>query len=654
MFQVLRNSMNVRTKARSRVLWVFVLILSVFAFAQVFYLNHAYAFDVTLGWDPNTETNMAGYKVYYGTTQGGPYNGSGSNERTSPILVPVNRLANVARPECTVRGLPDGTYYFVITAYNTQGLESGYSNEVRAQAVAVLPVLSSGDGSITISYSESNLRNAALASNYSFNNGLLLSGNGTDTSGTNKVFKFPVNPGTLQRYVIYTMQISSDITDSAGNAVTPSTVKVNDDDNDGMADDWEILYFRNTEAKNGAQDTDGDGMPDRSEYDFARQKWGQWPSWWELDPTRGDSDGDGIPDKYEVDYGLNPVDPSDRNLDLDGDGWTNHEEYLAGYSANNANSPVPAPPQIVEVIPAGDGPVPSNSAFAVRLEATRGINIVESSGVTVTINDGTQIYTRSLNDTNANGAEIVKAIPLDPGVTTFRDLWIVYYRSNETAMTGLFPSGGSVQITVEAEDVGNARMSPRSFAFRIQTEAEEDEEGESLPHLVTMTDEPAAGLTTSRVMDTTSELHGAAIIYDSSLPSETGIVPYLGPTDEVPNLNITGHTGVGLAMNLLPPSVFPDGVTLLIPCPGYRDVGGLSVFYHNGTTWVKACDPAGIVQPGGVGWMVPGSRVNHNNGDLSYIQIDVYHFSAAIAATTSGTRVETEGVGCFISALGGK
>lgn len=42
-----------------------------------------------------------------------------------------------------------------------------------------------------------------------------------------------------------------------------------------------------------------------------------------------DTDKDGIPDKVEVALGLNPLDPSDAKGDLDGDGFTNLEEYLA-------------------------------------------------------------------------------------------------------------------------------------------------------------------------------------------------------------------------------------------------------------------------------------------------------------------------------------
>jgi Chitobiase/beta-hexosaminidase C-terminal domain/CotH kinase protein/Lamin Tail Domain/NedA-like, galactose-binding domain/Immunoglobulin domain/Bacterial TSP3 repeat/Immunoglobulin I-set domain len=43
-----------------------------------------------------------------------------------------------------------------------------------------------------------------------------------------------------------------------------------------------------------------------------------------------DADLDGIPDLFESAHGLNPNDPNDADLDSDGDGLTNREEYLAG------------------------------------------------------------------------------------------------------------------------------------------------------------------------------------------------------------------------------------------------------------------------------------------------------------------------------------
>ena len=43
-----------------------------------------------------------------------------------------------------------------------------------------------------------------------------------------------------------------------------------------------------------------------------------------------DSDGDGMPDAWEIKYGLNPNDPSDAVLDMNGDGYTNIEKYING------------------------------------------------------------------------------------------------------------------------------------------------------------------------------------------------------------------------------------------------------------------------------------------------------------------------------------
>ena len=104
----------------------------------------AYAVDVTLQWDANAESNLAGYKVYYkmGSSGGGilaNYNGTGASDGDSPIDMPLsldeNPDSNIV--EFTVTGLTDGqTYYFVVTAYNDDipPLESGPSNEEHTTA----------------------------------------------------------------------------------------------------------------------------------------------------------------------------------------------------------------------------------------------------------------------------------------------------------------------------------------------------------------------------------------------------------------------------------------------------------------------------------------------------------------------------------------
>ena len=109
--------MNVGTKARSRCLGVFIVLLSVFVFAQLFYLNPVNAMDVTLAWDHNTEPDLAGYKVYYGL-----------GSRNYDHVIEVGNSTS-----CVVTGLEQGqTYFFAATAVNTANLESDFSNEVSA------------------------------------------------------------------------------------------------------------------------------------------------------------------------------------------------------------------------------------------------------------------------------------------------------------------------------------------------------------------------------------------------------------------------------------------------------------------------------------------------------------------------------------------
>jgi hypothetical protein len=146
----------------------------------------------------------------------------------------------------------------------------------RLPAIVGFPVINHTESSITVTYSEGSIRNATLPSSYTLNNGLRLSGNGVDISGSGKTFKLPLDPITLQPYFIYTMQIGTAVTDATGNAVSPSSLRVNDDDGDGMSDDWEKRWFGSITAKNGSLDTDGDGLSDSSEYAYARNNasWG--------------------------------------------------------------------------------------------------------------------------------------------------------------------------------------------------------------------------------------------------------------------------------------------------------------------------------------------------------------------------------------------
>ncbi len=75
----------------------------------------------TFSWLPNQETNLAGYKIYYGTAS-----------RTYDTTIDIGNPAPVnGRIQGRVDGLIDGTtYYFAATAYDTSNQESDYSTEV--------------------------------------------------------------------------------------------------------------------------------------------------------------------------------------------------------------------------------------------------------------------------------------------------------------------------------------------------------------------------------------------------------------------------------------------------------------------------------------------------------------------------------------------
>lgn len=97
------------------------------------------AYDVDLSWQANTETDVIGYKVYYAVdSEELPF--AGVDLASGPSPVEAN-----GQTSATISGLdPKRTYYFAVAAYNTNGIESVYSD-----VVASLPDLT--PPSLTIS-----------------------------------------------------------------------------------------------------------------------------------------------------------------------------------------------------------------------------------------------------------------------------------------------------------------------------------------------------------------------------------------------------------------------------------------------------------------------------------------------------------------------
>ena len=80
--------------------------------------------SVTLRWPKNTETDLAGYKVYYGVSPS-----------VYSVVVNVNLTSTPNNPQYIVTNLSNAvTYYFAVSAYDALNNEAPLSDEV-AQSI---------------------------------------------------------------------------------------------------------------------------------------------------------------------------------------------------------------------------------------------------------------------------------------------------------------------------------------------------------------------------------------------------------------------------------------------------------------------------------------------------------------------------------------
>jgi hypothetical protein len=177
-----------------------------------------FASTVVLQWDPNTDTDLAGYKVYYqadSSTQ--PFHGTGATQGPSPIDVHNQTTA-------TISGLdPAHPYYFAVTAYNTSGVESVYSNivyvpELVSPTVSLSYPTNNATVSGTVSVTASASDNVGVTKVEFYVNGALQA---TDTS-TPYLYSWNTTSLTAGSYTLMAKAY-----DAAGNVGQSANISVN-------------------------------------------------------------------------------------------------------------------------------------------------------------------------------------------------------------------------------------------------------------------------------------------------------------------------------------------------------------------------------------------------------------------------------------------
>ncbi len=171
----------------------------------------ASAGELTVSWDANAESDLKGYKLYYGTSTGN-YN----------TVVDVGNVINY-----NLTGLSEGeTYFFAVTAYDTAYNESGFSDEVSAQVqvIDVTPpeiyaVNVTNATSIRLTFSEEVERaSAENVANYNINNNVTINSISLDQG--NRVVQIETSPHQAGSYSI----VVNNVKDLAPN---PNTIAAN-------------------------------------------------------------------------------------------------------------------------------------------------------------------------------------------------------------------------------------------------------------------------------------------------------------------------------------------------------------------------------------------------------------------------------------------
>jgi len=212
------------------------------------------------------------------------------------------------------------------------------------------------------------------------------------------------------------------------------------------------------------------------------------------------------------------------------------------------------------------------------------------------------------------------------------DHYVVYWGTS----SGNYTSSAIVSRDITTYEITGLSASTKYYSVVTAVDDQDNESHFSREVYWTKYDNPVDGVRDAEWGIISGELKGSKILFSSKDP-----VPTLGDSSEIPPLNVSGASAVGLPLNIeTEPQglLFTTPTAIYIPCPGFANVSELDVYYYeDGSGWLLAsdADDPDTVQPDAVNWMVESSRVNHNFGDPSTIEIQAYHFSGVQAAVTS-------------------
>jgi chitinase len=216
------------SKSISRI-WVYSLEITICLIAGII-ATSVFAAQVTLAWDPNSESDLAGYRIHYGTASG-----------SYSVHIDVHNVTTY-----TVTGLTNGqTYYLAATAYDSAGNESGYSNQVNytvptaTNGVPSAPATPSGPTSAVV--------NVAVT----------FSTSATDPNGDSLEYRYDWSGGVLSNWAAASQSHSWS---TAGQYV----VKAQARDSQGAESAWSQAKTVTITQSSAplAVDSDGDGVPD--------------------------------------------------------------------------------------------------------------------------------------------------------------------------------------------------------------------------------------------------------------------------------------------------------------------------------------------------------------------------------------------------------